>query len=103
MREERQQRVTTYRPKECYGSQVEGMEHFLSHVWPEACGRLDEYAVYVEARALYKLLTIISRYGDEGGERLKPYYLEQLMRETVQADALAAHCREQYERKGATQ
>ena len=44
------------------------------------------------ARAVRKLDWIISREGDMGGERLKPYYLAQLIVEQIQAEALQQEC-----------
>lgn len=39
----------------------------------------------IRAQAKNKLANIISRFGDEGGERLKDYYLIQLMTEELRA------------------
>lgn len=39
-------------------------------------------------QAMRKLEWIISREGDADGERLKPYYIAQLVAETIRADVL---------------
>lgn len=49
-------------------------------------------------RALQKLNRIINRYGDENGERLKPYYLGKLIEEDIREKAFSDYtmirCRE---------
>ncbi len=44
---------------------------------------------WARRRAERKLALIIERYGDDGGERLKPGYLAQLIAETIRADNLS--------------
>lgn len=57
-----------------------------------ALASLEAYEASVDERALRKLQYIIDREGDAGGERRKPYYLEQLKTEIMAADALTARC-----------
>ena len=45
-----------------------------------------------KGNALQKLIWILSREGDAGGERLKPYYLAQLIAEDVRAQLLSVWC-----------
>jgi hypothetical protein len=43
-------------------------------------------------RALDKRDAIIKREGDDDGERLKPYYLRQLVEEEIKADMMKQRC-----------
>lgn len=49
-----------------------------------------------EKQAKRKLARIIEREGDADGERLKPYYLAQLIAEAVTAERLSNYCKELY-------
>lgn len=53
---------------------------------------------YQEA-GMRKLGWIISREGDADGERLKPYYLAQLIAEAIKSDFLTKECFRRYEDK----
>lgn len=52
-----------------------------------------------QCKALQKLEWIISREGDAAGERLKPYYLAQLVAEAIKSDVLTYRCAMRYENK----
>ena len=41
--------------------------------------------------ATRKLESIIARFGDEDGERRKPYYFEALIKEALQAQRMSKH------------
>lgn len=47
-----------------------------------------------EKQAKRKLARIIEREGDADGERLKPYYLAQLVAEAVTAERFSNYCRD---------
>lgn len=47
-----------------------------------------------ETSAKRKLARIIEREGDADGERLKPYYLAQLVAEAVTAERFSNYCRD---------
>jgi hypothetical protein len=49
--------------------------------------------------ATQKLLRIIEREGDADGERMKPYYLKQLIREHIQSVRFARFCETRYKEK----
>ena len=57
--------------------------------------------VYMVAKqcALEKLMRIITREGDADGERLKPYYLAQLIAEDIQSGVLTVMCEMNFEDK----
>lgn len=52
----------------------------------------DEEYAEAETQAKRKLARIIEREGDADGERLKPYYLAQLVAEAVAAERLSNYC-----------
>lgn len=52
--------------------------------------------------ATQKLASIISRFGDENGERRKPYYFKQLIKEELQIRQLQRHLLSLYEEKERT-
>ena len=56
----------------------------------------DEYTE-AETQAKRKLARIIEREGDADGERLKPYYLAQLVAEAVTAERFSNYCRDIHE------
>lgn len=47
-------------------------------------------------RALQKLDRIINRYGDDGGERMKPYYLGKLVEEDIRERAFSEYTMTMY-------
>jgi len=53
-------------------------------------------------RAVTKLEWIISREGDAGGERRKPYYIAQLIAEAVRAERFRIYLESRYEDKKRT-
>lgn len=58
----------------------------------DACPRCGDHPGFEEVKAYAerKLALIIKRDGDAGGARREPWYLEQIIAETVQANALAS-------------
>lgn len=52
----------------------------------------DEEYIKALARAERKLEIIITREGDCNGERLKPYYLAQLISESVNSERFTTYC-----------
>ena len=54
---------------------------------------------YAENLAKRKLARIIEREGDADGERLKPYYLEQLIAEAITETRFSAFTRIVYEQR----
>lgn len=50
-------------------------------------------------QAMHKHKWIISREGDADGERLKPYYIAQLVAEIIRADVLTMRCMQSFEDK----
>ena len=54
----------------------------------------DEEYTEAETQAKRKLARVIEREGDADGERLKPYYLAQLVAEAVTAERFSNYCRD---------
>ncbi len=52
-----------------------------------------------EPKARRKLENIIKREGDSNGERLKGYYLAQLIAEQIKQTRVTMHCMDNFEKK----
>ena len=55
-----------------------------------------------KSRASKKLEWIIERYGDDGGERRAPYYLEQLIEEAIASERFSRRLWDAFEDKKRT-